>query len=60
MIIIFPEVFPRRKIRARALYYTFFANYRKNREKAYKLYFSSEKYGFNGKGNRDAIFTGYC
>ncbi len=38
-----PKAFSRRKIKARALYHTFFANYGKNREKAYELYFSSKR-----------------
>ena len=31
------------KIKARALYHTFFANYGKDREKAYELYFSGKR-----------------
>ena len=38
-----PKAFSRRKIKARALYHTFFANYGKNREKAYELYFSGKR-----------------
>ena len=38
-----PKAFSRRKIKARALYHTFFANYGKDREKAYELYFSGKK-----------------
>ena len=39
----FCQAFSRRKIKARALYHTFFANYGKNREKAYELYFSGKR-----------------
>ena len=38
-----PKAFSRRKIKARALYHTFFANYGKDREKAYELYFSGKR-----------------
>ena len=38
-----PKAFSRRKIMARALYHTFFANYGKDREKAYELYFSGKR-----------------
>lgn len=38
-----PKAFSRRKIKARALYHTFFANYEKDREKTYELYFSGKR-----------------
>ena len=38
-----PKAFSRRNIKARALYHTFFANYGKDREKAYELYFSGKR-----------------
>ena len=38
-----PKAFSKRKIKARALYHTFFANYGKDREKAYELYFSGKR-----------------
>ena len=47
----------RRKIKARALYHTFFANYGKDREKAYELYFSGKRNEFTRKGNRDGMLA---
>lgn len=35
-----PKAFSRRRIKARALYHTFFANYGKDREKAQEIYFN--------------------
>ena len=40
----------RRKIKVRALYHTFFANYGKDREKAYELYFSGKRTSSLEKG----------
>ena len=38
-----PKAFSRKKIKRRAMYHTFFANYGKDRDKAHKLYFNGSR-----------------
>ena len=40
-----PKAFSRKKIKRRAIYHTFFANYGKDRDKAHKLYFNGTRVG---------------
>ena len=38
-----PKAFSRKKIKRRAMYHTFFANYGKDRDKAHKVYFNGAR-----------------